>query len=69
MKRLFRIKIENLQIIFSFLVTFIVLYANIVCGKDIKLIIALLICIFANIYVLINYNAIKEFRKEVLRRW
>ena len=69
MKKLFRIKIENLQLIGSILGTLIVLYANIVCGKDIKLIIALLFCVFANIYVTINYNAVKEFRKEVLRRW
>lgn len=69
MKNIFRIKIENLQLICSILITLMILDVNIICGKDIKLIIALIFSIGVNAYMIVSYKSIREFRKEILRRW
>lgn len=69
MKKIFKIKLENLQLIGSILVTLLTIGIIIIDRLDLMIITLLILCIVAVLYSIISYKHIRNFRKEVLRRW
>ena len=69
MKKLFRIKLELIQVIATFISTVLIWSINDTYKGDYRIGILCFALIGACIFSILAYKPIKEFRKEVLRRW
>lgn len=69
MKKLFRIKIELIQLIVTFISTLLIFGVNDSYKDDYRIMILCFALVGACIFSIVAYKPIKEFRKEVLRRW
>lgn len=69
MKKLFRIKFELIQLIAMFTSTILILSINDSYKDDYRIMILCFALAFGCVFSIIAYKPIKEFRKEVLRRW
>lgn len=69
MKKLFKIKIELIQLIVTFVSTILIWNINDMYRDDAKVMVLAFILFGSCIFSIIAYKPIKEFRKEVLRRW
>ena len=69
MKKLFRLKLELIQLIAMFIGSALIYSINDSYKSDYKIDILYFMLIGGCIFSIIAYKPIKEFRKEVLRRW
>lgn len=69
MKKLFRIKFELIQLIAMFTSTILIWSINDTYHNDYRIMILCFALAGGCIFSIIAYKPIKEFRKEVLRRW
>ena len=67
MKKLFRIKFELIQLIVMFITTILIWEVNF--SYDTRIMILCYVLMGGCIFSILAYKPIKEFRKEVLRRW
>lgn len=69
MKKIFRIKLELIQLIAMFTTTILIWSVNETYCNDYRIMILCFILAGGCIFSILAYKSIKEFRKEVLRRW
>ena len=69
MKKLFKVKLELIQLIDSFILTILMWSINDTYKDDYRIMILCFIMVSYCIFSILAYEHIKEFRKEVLRRW
>lgn len=69
MKRLFRIKFELIQLIAMFTCAILISSINDTYNNDFRIVILGIVLIGGCIFSIIAYKPIKEFRKEVLKKW
>ena len=69
MKKLFRVKLELIQLIVTFISTVLIWSVSDSCKDDYRVMILCFVLMGACIFSIVAYKPIKEFRKEILRRW
>lgn len=69
MKKLFRIKIELIQLLVMIISTIIICSVNETYHNDYRIMLLSGAMVMGCVFSIIAYKPIQEFRKEVLRRW
>ncbi len=69
MKKLFRLKLELIQLIDSFILTILTWSINDTYRDDYRIMILCFVTVGYCIFSTTAYEHMKELRKEVLRRW